>query len=174
MTPGGGWHTEVRQSMLDLLSGAIDKLRNEGFAVASIDYRVADDAAKMFDVLTDCYDALRYLVRNTQIFGIDASSIVTTGRSAGGQLALMLAYAPHDKFRDDNSIIEKFNVKVAAPLSPVAVISDRSYHILNDLADVYNDVNDLSEVGETEPINYVMNSDSIMSERALREIYLKG
>ncbi len=155
MIPGGGWHSETRQSMIDFSPIVVGKLRNEGFAVVAIDYRVTGDGAKMTDILTDCFDAARYMAKYEDVFGVDKNNFVTIGHSAGGHLALMIAYAPQDKFKDDLSMSECFEVKVAVGLSPVAVIHDRSFHILNNLADLYNDENDIEEIGETEPISYV-------------------
>ncbi len=167
MIPGGGWVAEVRESMIEFFAVAVEILRNEGFAVASIDYRVMEDKVKMVDIIADCCDAVRYLARNAQELGIDAERIVTTGHSAGGQLALMVAYSPFDKFRDETSVIEKYTVKATAPLSPVAVIYDHSYHILDNLSVLYDDLKDENEVGETEPV-------SCISEKCPPTIVLTG
>lgn len=36
--PGGGWHIEDRQSMIDFSIQSVEGLRDKGFAVVSIDY----------------------------------------------------------------------------------------------------------------------------------------
>ncbi len=172
MTTGGGWHFEERQWMIDFVPVIVERLRNEGFAVASADYRITGDGAKMTDILTDCFDAARYMARYADVFGIDKNRIVTIGHSAGGQIALMLAYAPQDKFKDDLSLTATFNVNVAVGLSPVAVIHDRSFHKLNNLADLYDNEYDEIEIGETEPIHNVSKNcpDTILLTGSLDEL----
>ena len=57
LIPGGGWHVETRQSMIDFSLSSVETLRNEGFAVVSIDYRVYKDGVVMREIITDCFDA---------------------------------------------------------------------------------------------------------------------
>nr|MCR4718346.1 hypothetical protein [Bacillota bacterium] len=50
--PGGGWHTESRQSIIDFSNESVSALRKYGFAVVSIDYRVTEDGTtNMYDIL---------------------------------------------------------------------------------------------------------------------------
>jgi acetyl esterase/lipase len=70
-------------------------LAARGYAVAAINYRHAPEhpfPAARDDVLA----ALAYLKNNAADFGIDAQRIVLLGRSAGGQLALLVAYTADD------------------------------------------------------------------------------
>ena len=69
--PGGGWHSEERQSMIDFSAQSVEALRNEGFAVISIDYRVVGEGAVMRDIVTDCFDAARYAAHFADVFKID-------------------------------------------------------------------------------------------------------
>ena len=119
MIPGGGWEVSERQAMIDILAGSHERLRKEGFAVISIDYRtVKEEDIVIRDVVTDCFDAARYLAHFADILQIDPEKFYITGHSAGGHLALMLSYAPQNIFRFENSFEDTFNVKVSAPLSP--------------------------------------------------------
>ena len=59
--PGGGWHHEERQSMIEFSIQSVEALRNEGFAVVSIDYRVCGEGVVMSEIIADCFDAARYI-----------------------------------------------------------------------------------------------------------------
>jgi acetyl esterase/lipase len=67
----------------------IDLCRAEGFALVSLDYRLAP-AAKLPDIIADIEDAFRWLrgPGQTQCH-LDADRLVVTGGSAGGYLTLM-------------------------------------------------------------------------------------
>ncbi len=158
MIPGGGWHIEYRQWMIDFVPVVVESLRKEGFAVASIDYRVFSDGVCMHDILTDCFDAIRYLVKYAQVFGIDKSSVVTIGHSAGAHLALMVGYAPQNKFYDEKSVIKMFGVKGVVALSPATVLYDKSYHELNDCTDLFDEKTMERDMKAAEPISYVSPS----------------
>ena len=119
MIPGGGWAESVRQAMIDILYTGHEKMRKAGFAVVSIDYRVtAEENIYIRDVVTDCFDAVRYLAHFAKELEIDPESFYVTGHSAGGHLALMLAYAPEEMFREEDSFTDSFCIKATAPLSP--------------------------------------------------------
>lgn len=82
---GGGWrfgskgyHVNVRD------------LTSVGIAVASIQYRLSQDAVYPAQ-LEDCQAAAQWLRANGSRYGIDASRMGASGESAGGQLAAMLA-----------------------------------------------------------------------------------
>lgn len=61
-----------------------------GFAVASINYRLSHEA--LFPAqINDVKAAIRYFRASADRFGIDPASIVVTGSSAGGHLAMLAA-----------------------------------------------------------------------------------
>lgn len=91
---GGAWYLGDRKE-----SRAIRQSNNwlarHGYAVASIDYRLAPRAiwpAQRDDVLA----AVAFLRAHAAALGIDPARVVLLGRSAGGQLAEATAYAAHD------------------------------------------------------------------------------
>lgn len=117
--PGGGWHSRNRRDMLEFSRYSVSKLRSQGFAVASVDYRTTKDGVLLDDIITDCFDALRYLATYAEVLQIDKNRIITSGHSAGGHLALMLAVAPPDLFDKDHLYPgAAFRVIGSAPLSP--------------------------------------------------------
>jgi acetyl esterase/lipase len=81
---GGGWHrgSKERTPAVRLLS--------KGFAVASIDYRLSDDAIFPAQI-EDCKAAVRYLRQHAAEHGLDPDRFGAWGASAGGHLAALLA-----------------------------------------------------------------------------------
>ena len=60
--PGGGWHNETRESMLDFSTSSVLQLRKNGFAAAAIDYRVSKEVGiGIEEIISDCFDAARYI-----------------------------------------------------------------------------------------------------------------
>jgi acetyl esterase/lipase len=72
-----------------------DWIARHGYAVASIDYRLAPEhkwPAQRDDLLA----AIAFLRAHATELGIDPQQFVLLGRSAGGQMATATAYAKHD------------------------------------------------------------------------------
>ena len=154
LIPGGGWHVENRQSMIDFSIQSVEGLRKEGFAVISIDYRVCGEGVVMGEIITDCFDAARYVAHFADELGVDKTSFVVSGHSAGAHLALMLAYAPQDAFQDGYAYTDAFQVKAAAVMSPPTALQDNSTNNLRDLEDLFVGT-EQGERERTSPISYV-------------------
>ena len=153
--PGGGWHTETRQSMLDFSADSVEALRKEGFAVVSIDYRVCGDGVVMREIITDCFDAARYIAHFADVLKVDKDSFVLSGHSAGAHLALMLAYALEETFKGDFEFDDKFSVKSVAAMSPPTVLYDSSTNNLRDMSDAFKGCDTKVERKKMSPITYV-------------------
>jgi len=153
--PGGGWHAETRQSMIDFSADSVEALRKEGFAVVSIDYRVCGEGVVMREIITDCFDAARYVAHFADLFEIDKESFVLSGHSAGAHLALMLAYASEETFKSDCRFEDKFFVKSVAAMSPPTVLYDNSTNNLRDMCDVFKGCDTKEEKEKMSPITYV-------------------
>ena len=65
-------------------------LVDEGVTVATIDYRLSQEAPYPAQIM-DCKAAVRFLRANAQKYGIDPDKIASAGTSAGAHLALLLA-----------------------------------------------------------------------------------
>lgn len=152
---GGGWHTETRQSMIDFSIESEEILRKEGYAVVSIDYRVCKEGVVMHEIITDCFDAARYISHYADVLEIDSDNFVMSGHSAGAHLALMLSYANPDDFKDGYEFDDRFKVKSVAAMSPPTALYDRSTYHLLDIAEVFNDYNDENETKSGSPICYI-------------------
>ena len=68
------------------------KLLDSGYAIVSIDYRLAPET-KLPDIIKDVQDAWRWVRQEgSQRLGIDPDRIATAGASAGGYLTLMTGF----------------------------------------------------------------------------------
>lgn len=84
---GGSWSGGDDKQLPELNS----YLAKRGYAVASIDYRLAPEY-KSTQALEDVKSAVNYLKANAEKLQIDTNNFVLLGRSAGAQLALLAAY----------------------------------------------------------------------------------
>lgn len=102
---GGGWDGGDRND--PSLASIGNALLAKGFAVATIDYRLAW-TWRFPDPLADLKAAVRYFRANADEYGIDPERIGVFGHSAGAHLALLLGLtsAAHEleKFSGDASI----------------------------------------------------------------------
>jgi len=161
--PGGGWHRAVAIDMYNFSKRSSDALRARGWAVVSLSYRVAPvDGVFMQDIVSDCMDACRYLAHFADVLGIDPHRIVTSGHSAGGHLALMLAYAPHHLFANDSPYdlrADDFTVIGTAPLSaPTILYRDEAGYCPQGFAfsDVFPPSEDaIADLHRASPYDYI-------------------
>src|SRR5690606_4763367 len=86
---GGGWDSGDRGQMAPLNA----YLASAGYAVASLDYRLAPGHVYPAPV-EDVVSALDFLRAGADDLGIDPARFALLGRSAGGQIALQAAYFP--------------------------------------------------------------------------------
>lgn len=76
----------------DLPEEQLNFYLNEGYALISIDYRLAPET-KLNEIVNDVADAVRWVVKNGEHhLGIDTKQIYVIGHSAGGYLALMCGF----------------------------------------------------------------------------------
>lgn len=89
---GGGW----RSGDKDKGGKFVPLATNEGYACASINYRLSGEA-KFPAQIQDCKAAIRWLRANAEKYGYDATHIGVGGSSAGGHLAALLGTSGGDK-----------------------------------------------------------------------------
>ncbi len=70
-------------------------LAQNGYVVFDVQYRLAPPPTYK-QATGDVKAAVLWVKRHSERFGVDANRIALLGRSAGGQLALLAAYAPRD------------------------------------------------------------------------------
>jgi len=87
---GGGWRAGTKDQCPALA------LTRDGFAVASVEYRLTDRACFPAQI-HDCKAAVRYLRAHAKEHNIDADRIGCWGASAGGHLVALLGTSAGDK-----------------------------------------------------------------------------
>ncbi len=118
LIPGGGWCMSVAESMYGMARPLAETLRENGFAAAAVSYRNhRDDGVMMPTILGDILDAASFLAMHADVLGIDPHRLYTCGHSAGGHLALLLAYVPCD-FGEERAYDTPFTVCGSVPISP--------------------------------------------------------
>lgn len=89
---GGGW--QFGNKSLIGRGGTFASFRklllSNGYAVASVNYRLTPQGAFFPDQIHDVKAAVRYLNVTGSQFGVDATRIVVAGDSAGGNLAMLM------------------------------------------------------------------------------------
>ncbi len=94
---GGGFVTNDNMSRQARLM--INYFRDHGYAVASVNYRLAQEALYPAAIM-DVKAAVRFLRAHADEYGYDASGIAIWGESAGGYLATMAAVTDDTEFND--------------------------------------------------------------------------
>ncbi|WP_254646713.1 alpha/beta hydrolase [Streptomyces sp. GbtcB6] len=89
---GGGWVMADRTGNLDQRTYVAD----QGYVVASVQYRTTTAGATYKDALADVKSAIRYLRANADTYGIDTDHVFVWGQSAGGYLAAMTGVTSGD------------------------------------------------------------------------------
>ncbi|MDA7881892.1 alpha/beta hydrolase [Akkermansiaceae bacterium] len=108
-THGGGWAAGSRAGAAKgSFSSLFKQLLKEGFAVASVDYRLArkESGVAMRDCVIDSKDAARYLAKNSEVLGLNREKFYTFGDSAGGHIAQMLLLTSPSSLAGDAKLAE--------------------------------------------------------------------
>lgn len=93
---GGGFVMADRTANLSQRTYVAD----QGYVVASVQYRTTKDGATYKDAVADVKSAIRYLRANADKYSIDADQIAVWGQSAGGYLAAMTGATNGEKSFD--------------------------------------------------------------------------
>ena len=120
---GGGWHKGKKERC-----PAVTMVQN-GYAVASIDYRLTD-VAPFPAQIEDCKAAVRWLRANASKYNLDPDRIGVWGFSAGGHLAALLGTSGGVKELEGTGDNMSYSSRVQA----VCVVSG-----VEDLLQLYRD-----------------------------------
>jgi acetyl esterase/lipase len=93
---GGGFVMADRTANLSQRTYVAD----QGYVVASVQYRTTKDGATYKDAVADVKSAIRYLRANADKYSIDADQVAVWGQSAGGYLAAMTGATNGEKSFD--------------------------------------------------------------------------
>lgn len=110
---GGGWYINTKSTEPDQLA-MIDGLRDRGFTVVSIDYRLLPK--NHFPApLEDSLCAVRYLRAHADDYSLDSNRIAVYGFSAGGYLAGMVGVLDtNNDFTSESEPYHAFSSRVQA------------------------------------------------------------
>ncbi len=97
---GGGWEAG------DKADRVFYRFLNQGFAVASINYRFSQHAIYPAQI-EDCKAAIRWLRAHAEEFNFDAEKMGAGGASAGGHLVALLAATGHTRMFDKGEYLEE-------------------------------------------------------------------
>ena len=86
---GGGWIGNDKYADMGYMTETINEMLNNGIAIASIDYRWAQNAV-FPGILQDCNMAATFLYDNAAKYKIDKNNFALMGFSAGGHLASLM------------------------------------------------------------------------------------
>jgi len=114
---GGGWISGSKKR--DLF---FNELTRSGFAIASVQYRLSTQA-KYPEQLRDIRAAARWLFDRAPALKVNPDKIVAAGASAGGHLALLLAFSQDREFSGMPSIPHDMFKAVCALYSPTDLVT---------------------------------------------------
>ncbi|MCP9757200.1 alpha/beta hydrolase [Lacihabitans sp. CCS-44] len=93
---GGGWIGNDKYADMGYMTETINAMLNSGIAVASIDYRFAQNAV-FPGILQDCNKAASFLYDNAHKYNIEKNRFALMGFSAGGHLASLMGTSQNNK-----------------------------------------------------------------------------
>ena len=108
---GGGWAKGDKGREREFVSAAM--LAKAGYVAISINYQTRK-GKRWPGNLHDCKNAVRWLRKNAAELGVDGSRIGVIGGSAGGHLALMVAYTGDDPKLSPQDLYPGISDKVSA------------------------------------------------------------
>lgn len=92
---GGGWLSNDKYADMGYMKETIAEIINQGYALASIDYRFSTQAVFPAQML-DCNRAISFLYDNADTYGFDKDRFALMGFSAGGHLAAMVGLSKNN------------------------------------------------------------------------------
>ncbi len=100
---GGGWITGRKETInINRFSGAINELREKGYAIVTPNYTLATRKKSPFpDCIIDAFEAVDWVEMNGHSYQFDLNNVGLMGESAGAHIAMMVAYSKPEKFLVD-------------------------------------------------------------------------
>lgn len=151
---GGGFISGDSQSRQSILM--YQYFRDHGYACASVNYRLAQEAAFPAG-LEDVKAAVRFLQSHAEQYGYDASRIAIWGESAGGYLAMAEAFSNENEFMGMRYFGQDEDEKAGKLYTgKAAVLVD--YYGAADLGTIWNGTNDWKDLGIPQIVIDIANS----------------
>lgn len=108
---GGAWFMNDKYADMGYMKSTIRSFIDQGYAVASIDYRHSTTAVFPAQI-QDCNQAISFLYQHAEKYLLDKDRFVLIGFSAGGHLASLLALSANQQVKDFyKGAVPKFKIK---------------------------------------------------------------
>lgn len=109
---GGGWLSNDKYADIGYMTKTVAAIINNGFALASIDYRFSTQAIFPAQI-QDCNSAVSFLYNNADKYGLDSKRFAVIGFSAGGHLASLLGLSNNNNIKTFfmGGTINSFSIK---------------------------------------------------------------
>lgn len=163
---GGGWMYASK----DLNEYYCMELANKGYCVFSISYRLVPDVT-VYEQIKDCTDALAYINSNMKNYPANKKTVMLTGDSAGGQLALYSTILNNNPDAREifGTVDTKLNIKCLLLTSPVTYAKSGGWFSIytkkmwgedykTKAAYNYMDLNEIMELANNMPPTYFITS----------------
>ncbi len=97
---GGAWISGTKGSVNNnRFNEAFNQLREAGYYIVSPDYTLAENGKTPFpDCVQDIFEAVQWVVTNTDRYQMDLENFGILGESAGGHLAMMVTFSDPEDF----------------------------------------------------------------------------
>lgn len=92
---GGGWLVNDKYADIGYMKKTVAAILEEGYALASIDYRFATQAVFPAQI-QDCNRAVSFLYDHAETYGFDTERFAVMGFSAGGHLASLMGLSKNN------------------------------------------------------------------------------
>lgn len=112
---GGAWIAGLKEGLnFNRFNQAANELREEGYAIVSINYTLAKANQSPFPAcIDDAVDAVKWIHQNAALYHFDIDNVGLFGESAGAHIAMMTAYA--DYFKDSSNVHFNYVIDVYGP-----------------------------------------------------------
>lgn len=97
---GGAWIGGAKEAInINRFNGAINQLRDKGYAVVSANYTLASREQSPFPAcIIDAFDAIKWVETHATDYHFDLENVGVFGESAGAHIALMAAFSDVNDF----------------------------------------------------------------------------
>lgn len=163
---GGGWMYASK----DLNEYYCMELASKGYCVFSISYRLVPDVT-VYEQIKDCTDALAYINSNIKNYPANKKTVMLTGDSAGGQLALYSTILNNNPDAREifGTVDTKLNIKCLLLTSPVTYAKSGGWFSIytkkmwgkdykTKAAYNYMDLDEIMELANNMPPTYFITS----------------
>lgn len=163
---GGGWMYATK----DLNEYYCMELAKKGYCVFSISYRLVPDVT-VNEQIKDCTEALAFIRANMKDYPANKKTVMLTGDSAGGQLALYSTILNNNPDARDifDTVDTKLNIKCLLLTSPVTYAKSGGWFSIYtkkmwgkdyETKSTYNymDLNEIMELANDMPPTYFITS----------------